>query len=86
MVNVDRPRYDSLCDPGACQHDAPFVQDLHNVTIGDAPRLCIEWVHPEGLIVVAVRAFDLAGVDLPQPLHVVMLGMDAPARVVGDDE
>jgi len=41
---------------------------------------------PQRLVLVSVRSFDLAGIDLSKPGDVVMLGMHAPARMIADHQ
>jgi hypothetical protein len=43
-------------------------------------------MEPHSLISIVIRTNYFTGLDFPQPLHIIMLGMDPPSGMIGDAE
>jgi len=86
VVDAHHSRHDPLGHIGAGQHHPSLVVDADHIAVLDAPGGGIPGVHPQRLILVAVGGPDLTRFDLPQPGHVVVLGVHPPARVVAHDQ
>jgi lactoylglutathione lyase len=63
-----------------------FIEDPDYVPADNATAGGVGGIHPQRFIQVAIRAFDFAGGNLPEPGHIIMVGMDPPAGMVGDDQ
>ena len=63
-----------------------IVDDRYDVAVLDAAPLGLGRVQPHRVVLIPIGALDLAGLDLPQPGDVFVLGVHTPARMVGTHE
>ena len=86
VVLVHGPGHDALRDDDAAEHRTALVVHLHDVARRKSQLARVHGVHPYRLVLVAVGARHLAGLDLAEPGDVVMLRVHAEVRVVRDKQ
>lgn len=86
MIHIDDLRANALGYTNTAEHGAAFVVHLHHVAVFNPDLLGVRWVDPQWLVCIPIGPDDFAGLDFPQPFHIVKLCMDTPAGMVRDDE
>ena len=84
MVLIQGMRDNAFGEADATENCTTLVVHLDDVAVFDAEDDRVFRVHPDRLIHIAIRTFDLAGFYLAAPRVVIVLSMDAPTWMVGD--
>ena len=86
VVDGYYPGHYSLGYIGAAEDTTPLVVYFYHVPVFYASPSRIRRIYPDGVVQVSIRAFDLTGLDFPEPRYIIMVGMYSPPGVIGNDE
>ena len=86
MIDIDNAGHNAFGDISTTKHFAPLVVNVNHITALDSAFGCINGMHPDRLIQISIRSSNFTGHDLMEPVDVIHLSMNAPARMVGNHQ